>query len=95
MLLHPLQRHPRPAGLALGAVAGVGVGGGEQAAEVAVAGGGLDQQGQVGEVRRAHALPDPDRQLGAGDRPYPQPLQAWANSIDPQTPSWSVRAIAG
>ncbi len=51
VLLHPAQPHPRLPGSALGAVAGVGVGGGEEAAEVAVAGGGLDQQGQVGELR--------------------------------------------
>ncbi len=25
----------------------------------------------------------------------PNPLQAWTNSIDPQTPSWSVSAKAG
>ena len=78
-LLHPLQLHPRLAGPALGAVAGVGVGGGEEAAEVPVAGGGLDQQGQVGEVglargrRSASNCPKRDRQLGAGDRPHPQP----------------------
>ena len=47
-----LERHPRLARPALGVVAGVGVGGGEQPAEVAVAGARLDQQGEVGELGR-------------------------------------------
>ena len=60
--------------LRCGAVAGVGVGGGQQPAEVAVAGLALDQQGQVGAALEG--------QLGAGDRPH-----AEAPAGDARTPS--------
>ena len=72
---HPLERDPRSARLPPRTVAGVGVGGGEETAEVAVAGGVLDQQGQVGELRQVGVLTlQDDGELGAGDRPHPDPL---------------------
>ncbi len=80
------RRRPRPRlpGGAAGALAGAGVGLGQQPAEVAVAGRGLDQQRQVGEVGALFPpglgapvpsrLGEVDRQLGAGYRPHAQPL---------------------
>ena len=64
VLLHLLERRPRAAPRCARAVAGVGVGRGQQPAEVAVPGLALDQEGQVGAARPSSG------QLGAGDRPH-------------------------
>ena len=59
----------------------------DQPAEVAPARRRLDQQRDV-------RPPTLDGQLGADDRPHADPAHACANSIAPQTPSWSVSARA-
>ena len=67
-----------------GGAAVVGVGEGEQAAEVAVAGLGLDQEGEVGAAGQG--------QLTAGDGAQAGVVGAWANSSEPDRLSWSVSA---
>ncbi len=89
-----LSFDPGLSGVALGVVAGVGVGRGEQAAEVAIAGRASRPGGLGGRARRPS--PAAPRVSSAPVIALdPSPSQAWANSIEPQIPSWSVRAIAG
>ena len=51
--------------------------------------------GAVGPIGTGPAGPTPTVNSAPVIGRTPNPLQAWANSIDPQTPSWSVRAKAG
>ena len=70
VLLQLLEGGPRRFGIAACAVAGVGVGGGQEPAEVAIAGGVLDQEGEVDAAPGAVV----DGQLGTGDRPQAEAL---------------------
>ena len=81
---------------------GPGVRLGQQPAEVAPAGGVLDQQGQV-EISGRDAPREPGALAGSPSTTVssapaigliPWPRHAWANSIAPQTSSWSVSAKA-
>ena len=62
---------------------------GQQPAEVAPAGRALDQQREV-KARRLSVTVSSAPTIAR----TPSPSQAWANSIAPQTPSWSVSASA-
>ena len=85
-------------GLPAGSWAGIPVGLRDQPAEIPPPLPAFDQQREMEGRRRAGdvaAAGGADNgHLGPDDRADPPDLQAWAYSIAPQTPSWSVRARA-